>query len=166
MTAFLRGLAMGFAIAAPVGPIGLLCIQRTLAAGRAMGLATGLGIGRAQRDGALQGQSDSVLRRHQGSIVADLQAICAGQLDRRTRRPASRHVPGTLRAIGARGVQSASVTTECYVGNRILMSYQRLANWLAGGDIPEPDVPAPIARGQQPAVGAEGDGLHLVFMTP
>lgn len=43
MTAFLRGLAMGFAIAAPVGPIGLLCIQRTLAAGRAMGLATGLG---------------------------------------------------------------------------------------------------------------------------
>ena len=40
---FLRGFALGFAIAAPVGPIGLLCIQRTLAFGRSAGLATGLG---------------------------------------------------------------------------------------------------------------------------
>ena len=40
---FLRGLLVGFAIAAPVGPIGLLCIQRTLAFGRMTGLATGLG---------------------------------------------------------------------------------------------------------------------------
>lgn len=38
-----RGLLVGFAIAAPVGPIGLLCIQRTLAHGRLMGLVTGLG---------------------------------------------------------------------------------------------------------------------------
>lgn len=40
---FVRGLVVGFAIAAPVGPIGLLCIQRTLAHGRLVGLATGLG---------------------------------------------------------------------------------------------------------------------------
>lgn len=39
----LRGMAIGFAIAAPVGPIGLLCIRRSLADGRAAGLATGLG---------------------------------------------------------------------------------------------------------------------------
>lgn len=39
----LRGVIVGFAIAAPVGPIGLLCIQRTLAGGRLVGLATGLG---------------------------------------------------------------------------------------------------------------------------
>lgn len=38
-----RGVLIGFAIAAPVGPIGLLCIQRTLADGRLTGLATGLG---------------------------------------------------------------------------------------------------------------------------
>ena len=38
-----RGLLLGFSIAAPVGPIGLLCIQRTLRSGRAAGLATGLG---------------------------------------------------------------------------------------------------------------------------
>jgi threonine/homoserine/homoserine lactone efflux protein len=34
---------VGLAIAAPVGPIGLLVIQRTLRRGRAAGLATGLG---------------------------------------------------------------------------------------------------------------------------
>ena len=40
---FLRGLAIGFGIAAPVGPIGVLCIRRTLADGRAVGFASGLG---------------------------------------------------------------------------------------------------------------------------
>jgi len=40
---FLRALALGFSIAAPVGPIGALCIRRTLANGRLTGLATGLG---------------------------------------------------------------------------------------------------------------------------
>jgi len=39
----LRGLAIGFSIAAPVGPIGVLCIRRTLAEGRASGLVSGLG---------------------------------------------------------------------------------------------------------------------------
>jgi threonine/homoserine/homoserine lactone efflux protein len=39
----LRGLVIGFAIAAPVGPIGVLCIRRTLAEGRAAGLVSGLG---------------------------------------------------------------------------------------------------------------------------
>ena len=39
----LRGLAVGFSIAAPVGPIGVLCIRRTLADGRAAGLVSGLG---------------------------------------------------------------------------------------------------------------------------
>lgn len=39
----LRGLLLGLSIAAPVGPIGVLCIRRTLAEGRAVGLASGLG---------------------------------------------------------------------------------------------------------------------------
>jgi len=38
-----KGLVLGFSIAAPVGPIGLLCIRRTLAYGRAAGFVTGLG---------------------------------------------------------------------------------------------------------------------------
>lgn len=40
---FLRGLLIGFSIAAPVGPIGVLCIRRTLAEGRAYGFVSGLG---------------------------------------------------------------------------------------------------------------------------
>ena len=43
MEMFLNGYILGFAIAAPVGPIGLLCIRRTLTFGMAAGLATGLG---------------------------------------------------------------------------------------------------------------------------
>ena len=38
-----RGIVIGFSIAAPVGPIGVLCIRRTLADGRAAGFVTGLG---------------------------------------------------------------------------------------------------------------------------
>lgn len=40
---FARGLVIGFAIAAPVGPIGMLVIRRTLTDGRLLGLLTGLG---------------------------------------------------------------------------------------------------------------------------
>ncbi len=40
---FAQSLLIGFSIAAPVGPIGLLTIQRTLQQGTAAGLATGLG---------------------------------------------------------------------------------------------------------------------------
>jgi threonine/homoserine/homoserine lactone efflux protein len=39
----LKGMIIGFSIAAPVGPIGVLCIRRTLAEGRAYGLVSGLG---------------------------------------------------------------------------------------------------------------------------
>ncbi|HTY74191.1 MAG TPA: LysE family transporter [Candidatus Nanoarchaeia archaeon] len=39
----LQGLVIGFSIAAPVGPIGILCIQRTLLRGRKNGLVSGLG---------------------------------------------------------------------------------------------------------------------------
>ena len=38
-----KGLVIGFAIAAPVGPIGVLCIRRTFAEGRLAGFVTGLG---------------------------------------------------------------------------------------------------------------------------
>ena len=40
---FIKGLIFGFSIAAPVGPIGILCIRRSLAGGWPAGLLTGLG---------------------------------------------------------------------------------------------------------------------------
>ena len=43
----LSGLVIGFSIAAPVGPIDVLCIRRTLAEGRLHGLVSGLGVATA-----------------------------------------------------------------------------------------------------------------------
>ncbi len=40
---FLRGILLGLAVAAPVGPIGVLCIQRSLAGGFWMGFSGGIG---------------------------------------------------------------------------------------------------------------------------
>lgn len=44
---FLRGLVLGFTIAAAVGPISLLVIRRTLAEGRVVGLFSGMGVATA-----------------------------------------------------------------------------------------------------------------------
>ena len=44
---FLRGLVLGFTIAAAVGPISLLVIRRTLAEGRVVGLVSGMGVATA-----------------------------------------------------------------------------------------------------------------------
>ena len=38
-----KGLAIGFLVSAPMGPVGVLCIQRTLGKGRWYGFYTGLG---------------------------------------------------------------------------------------------------------------------------
>jgi threonine/homoserine/homoserine lactone efflux protein len=40
---FLKGLIIGFAMAVPIGPIGIMCIRKTLAEGHARGLMIGLG---------------------------------------------------------------------------------------------------------------------------
>jgi threonine/homoserine/homoserine lactone efflux protein len=43
MDSLLRAVAIGFAIAAPIGPIGVLCIRRSLGGGMIAGLLCGLG---------------------------------------------------------------------------------------------------------------------------
>jgi threonine/homoserine/homoserine lactone efflux protein len=43
MPFLLKGIFLGFSIAAPVGPIGLLCIRRTLSGGISSGFVSGLG---------------------------------------------------------------------------------------------------------------------------
>ncbi len=40
---FLRGVAIGFAIAAPIGPVGILCIRKALADGRLAAFVAGMG---------------------------------------------------------------------------------------------------------------------------
>jgi threonine/homoserine/homoserine lactone efflux protein len=44
---FMKGILIGVLIAAPVGPIGFLCIKRTLNAGRIYGFVAGLGVATA-----------------------------------------------------------------------------------------------------------------------
>lgn len=43
LSTFIKGFGIGFTVAAIVGPIGLLCIRRTITEGQAVGLAIGLG---------------------------------------------------------------------------------------------------------------------------
>lgn len=50
---FVQGMGFGLAVAAPVGPMSLLCMRRTLAQGWRTGLATGAGI--ATGDGVYAG---------------------------------------------------------------------------------------------------------------
>jgi threonine/homoserine/homoserine lactone efflux protein len=40
---FLKGVAVGVVIAVPVGPVGVLCVRRTILGGRMAGLVSGLG---------------------------------------------------------------------------------------------------------------------------
>lgn len=68
---FVRGLLVGLAIAAPVGPIGVLCIQRTLSHGVVRGLVTGLGSATVH---ALYGAMVGF------GLVAVIDAFSAGQL--------------------------------------------------------------------------------------
>jgi threonine/homoserine/homoserine lactone efflux protein len=60
---------MGFAIAAPVGPIGVLCIRRTLAEGWLTGFLTGLGA--ATADGFYGGVAAFGLTAISGVLVAE-----------------------------------------------------------------------------------------------
>ena len=39
----IKGIIIGLCISVPLGPIGMLCVQRTLTRGRAHGIVTGLG---------------------------------------------------------------------------------------------------------------------------
>lgn len=43
LTFFLKGILVGFAMAVPIGPIGIMCIRKTLTEGRLRGLIIGLG---------------------------------------------------------------------------------------------------------------------------
>jgi threonine/homoserine/homoserine lactone efflux protein len=43
LTIFLKGIIIGFSMAVPVGPIGIMCIRKTLTDGRLRGLMIGLG---------------------------------------------------------------------------------------------------------------------------
>jgi threonine/homoserine/homoserine lactone efflux protein len=103
---------IGLSIAAPVGPIGLLCIRRTLAEGPRIGLATGLGAATADAVyGAVAAfglTSVSSLLVQQRSWMSWLGGafLCWIGIQTFRSRPAER--PAELKS---RGVQGAFATT-------------------------------------------------------
>ena len=60
--AFVRGIVVGFALAAPMGPVAVLCIRRGLARGRTQAFITGLGAALADMSfGAVAGLGITVV---------------------------------------------------------------------------------------------------------
>jgi threonine/homoserine/homoserine lactone efflux protein len=47
LTFLAKGIVLGFSVAAPIGPMGMLCIRRTLSQGALVGFISGLGIATA-----------------------------------------------------------------------------------------------------------------------
>jgi len=114
-TTIWQGIGIGFAIAAPVGPIGMLCIRRTLSDGRLVGLATGLGAATADALYGLVaalglGALTSLLLSH-----ADLLRLAGGALliwlGVAGLRRAARGAVAKAAPVSARGLISAYATT-------------------------------------------------------
>jgi threonine/homoserine/homoserine lactone efflux protein len=107
VTHFARGLAIGFAIAAPVGAIGLLCIRRTLADGRLTGFVSGLGAATADAIyGAIAALGltaiSSAIVAHQSTarIVGGL-FLCFLGIRTGLRHPEAAASPGAVRGLAA-----------------------------------------------------------------
>lgn len=77
----LKGIGLGFSIAAPVGPIGVLCIQRTLKKGFPSGFISGLGAATADLFyGSLAGFGALWLGNHLVKIQTPLRVVGGGVL--------------------------------------------------------------------------------------
>ncbi len=116
MSVFLRGMLVGVAIAAPVGPVALLCLRYTLNQGRWYGLASGLGAALGDTFyGAVAGLGISVvanfLLSHQ-TLLRLLGGVLLALLGWRTwrSRPRARAYPGARFAAG-KGLVGALVST-------------------------------------------------------
>lgn len=70
--AFIRGLVAGFALAAPMGPVAMLCVRRTLTKGRLQALVAGTGAAAADMIfGAVAGLGITVVN----TFVTDYQTV-------------------------------------------------------------------------------------------
>lgn len=110
---FARGLVLGLAIAAPVGPIGVLCIRRTLADGRLFGFVSGLGAATADAVYAavaafgLTAVSDALVQRQDLLRLAGGLFLCYLGVRTMLGRPAGRPPGGRPAAASAAGLLGA-----------------------------------------------------------
>lgn len=112
----LRGLLIGLAVAAPIGPNGVLCIRRTLAGGRRAGLASGLGAATVHAFYAAVAASGLTLLAHvPPGPGLGLRALGAGFLCYLGLRVFRTHAPAASggRAEGLPAIYASTVLLTC-----------------------------------------------------
>jgi threonine/homoserine/homoserine lactone efflux protein len=111
---FARGMLIGLTVAAPVGPMAVLCIRRTLAGGRVLGAVSGLGI--ATGDGLYSSVAAFGLTSISGFLIAQrlwiglLGGALLCYLGLRTLRSPAAVITGGMVAAPARGYAGAYAT--------------------------------------------------------
>src|SRR5260370_38221435 len=74
---FIRGLLIGLSIAATIGPMSVLCIQRTLSKGHTYGMVSGLGIATADAGyGSISAFGLTLIAHFLASQLAWIRLIC------------------------------------------------------------------------------------------
>jgi threonine/homoserine/homoserine lactone efflux protein len=137
---FVQGAVLGFSVAAPVGPIGILCIRRTLAEGRWVGLACGLGAATADSlYGLVAGLGLSVVASTLTSIQGVLRVVgciylAVMGINTLRAAPAAEAAPvaGGRRALGA----WAQTTLLTLTNPATIMSFAAMFSAIGPGSAP------------------------------
>ena len=114
-----RGFLLGFAVAAPVGPIGVLVIRRTLAVGPRTGFISGLG--GATADAAYGSVAALCLTTAAGSLVAhsDLLRLGGGLLSGSASRRSSPARLSRMPPVRRRRAFGPRTGPPCFSASRI-----------------------------------------------
>lgn len=142
MSLFLEAATIGLAIAAPVGPIGLLCIERTLRRGPATGFVTGLGAASADGLYASAGAAGMGTLLHTLSAIATPLALAGSALllymgVGTLRRAAANHAARTSEG-GGLAMAYLSALGLTLSNPMTILSFIAVFASLAGGQPPAP----------------------------
>jgi threonine/homoserine/homoserine lactone efflux protein len=163
---FLNGMVIGLSIAAPVGPIGVLCIRRSLADGPLKGLVSGLGA--ATADAAYGCVAAFGLTAVSGFLVRQqlaLGLIGGGflcYLGIRTMAGSPAAEPGPPRATGALGAYGSTLLLTLANPSTILSFAAVFAG--RGRGRAGPDRPAPRGGGRGADYGSAARMVAGVFL--
>ncbi len=112
MTSSWQGLVIGVSVAAPVGPLAILCLRRSVMFGRSLGMATGMGIASAHAVYSalavtgLQG-APAILGTHSDTVRAASAMILVG-LGIRTACTKPSAEPGRLRDLSRKSAYASA----------------------------------------------------------
>ena len=143
MLVFLKGAVIGLSIAAPVGPIGLLCIRRSVVSGRTAGLVSGLGAATADTACALVGALGlstltAFVVQHRGAIQG-IGGVAMALIGIRILlealvchpRPATAAAGGAVTAAGGPGARGARLAGEAGAEGMVAAYFSTLLLTLA-----------------------------------